>query len=198
MTKTLWCLVGLMGVLLIGSPHTANAQEPWRTMHGSQNGQEPANPPTVEAARQQCIDQLVPVATCNRMAAMLDQGRCVVEPIPDRVVYETLGGRNGATRNMMKMLGGNTDAFVCRVQDYELHWYSSRIPSLGERACNNFGVVAKRPQPKLEVTTSRPMSSPKVFVQETNGIHIHTDQCCHDCGPGITYLPGTRATLFNN
>lgn len=58
--------------------------------------------------------------------------------------------------------------------------------------------VAPKPKPKppaLTVTSKPVMDSPKVFIQETYGLHVHTNQCCHGCGSSSIYLPGSRAIL---
>jgi len=59
-------------------------------------------------------------------------------------------------------------------------------------------VVSKKPQIEV-ISGPPPLHSPKVFVQETWGITVHSCDCpgnhgCHD----DVYLPGYRATLLHN
>jgi|GEM_PF-1851546 len=57
-----------------------------------------------------------------------------------------------------------------------------------------------KPQPKppsLEVTSGPLLHSPKVFIQQTPGLTVHSCACPgnHSCHSDI-YLPGTRSFLF--
>lgn len=191
-------LLGVVGVFLMGFcfislPQSTSAQttKVWRTMQAG------AHPPTVEAAQAQCIRSGVSTAECAEFASKLLSNQCPKVSVPDNTRYGFMNGAQGTQGPTLKMLGGNTPVLRCYLSSGRmLDWY--HVSVIGARACNNVGepiLVSKASQ--LEVTSGPLMSSPKVFIQETQGITVHLCACpgSHKCHNDI-YLPGNRAILL--
>jgi hypothetical protein len=204
MTKTSFVmrLVWLVGVLLIGFAGTARADHPWSAMQGSQGGQTPSNPPTVDAAQQQCLnaraaDPSLTTADCNEFADMLRSGQCTKTSVPDGTVHSWLGGRGASiTVNRTKALGGDTPALACALSNGQtLVWYHQSV--LGTAACNN---VAPLPQPRSQLQslqTARPQMSlqpeaPQVIT--SGGVAIPS--CCVSCDFYAPYATPLSQTVI--
>jgi hypothetical protein len=192
--KPVWVIVALLvGVYFISMPQAAFAQtaKNWRTMHAG------AHAPTVGAAEVQCALSRVSVAECAEFAGMLKAQQCSTVSVPDKTMYRFMNGARGTQGLTRKMLGGNTPALRCHLSTGRvLDWYHESVT--GSRACNNVGEpILVTQTPRLKVTSSPLMSSPKVLIIETPGIHVHTSECCHECGDSV-YLPGNRAILLQN
>lgn len=191
MTKTslMTSLAGLVSVLLIGfASAPAAAQDgytPWRTMHAD------ANPPTIAAARQQCLNAGVAAGECSAFAAMLDQSQCRRTVVRDGTPYRWLGGRGGKiSRHKAKQLGSATTALRCVLPSGRtLDWYAKSVTGSG--ACNNVGEVAIATSSHLRM--SKPTveyHAPEVTVIPGQLIELGCPTCCD---ADTLYLPGTWA-----
>jgi hypothetical protein len=192
---TFWAFViGLVSFCFISLPQPSFAQSTtdWAKMYPG------ANPPTVEAARTQCLRSKVSRAECSEFVVLLQAGQCSLTSVPDKTVYRFMNGASSTVYMKRKMLGGNTPALRCHISSGRvLDWYHESVA--GTRACNNVG------EPILQSTApEQPVQSRTIIVPQAptvlwfEGLHVPLSSCCTSCGHNHIDLPDTIMQINRN